>query len=82
MLEIVKSYLPAKAGSPKAGWLDGCQVTFDYIQRQRLHILPLGCLFPCFVTLKVKKFSLYTNGTSSKFSVCDHCLSSVPAWHH
>jgi len=34
------------------------QVGFEYLQRRRLHNLPLGSLFQCSVTHKVKKFFL------------------------
>lgn len=37
---------------------DCFQVTFEYIQKWRLHIFSLSCLFQWFVTLKIKKVFL------------------------
>lgn len=63
----------------------GCfQITFEYIQRWGLHILSLGSLFQCFVTLKVV-FPLY-NLNFLYFCLWPlhffPCLAPLRSWPH
>ena len=60
---------------PKQGHLqqaaeDLVQVGFEYLQRRRLHKPPLGSLFQCSVTLRVKKFFLMFRWNFLCFSFC------------